>query len=256
MLPREGSPSPSERIQAWTRSSRFTKQLLGVLRRLAEGDGDSSGAARRALRISNDGEHPLALERYFVGADLEARAGAPSYRKDAYARLLLWFDAVSEMEACAGPVLIIDEAENLYRGGIGRSERRTALRSLAFYCGGALPRACVVLAITPEALRELKGESNELLGELEEQKTVLPWEEGEMLRRRLRKTQPIEVPPLTRPMRALLAGKLRESHAEVRGRVTDRGWGEYVNALVRDEPNPRAFVRSLVDRLERAAFTR
>jgi formate dehydrogenase len=36
-------------------------------------------------------------------------------------------------------VLLIDEAENLYRGGTSRLERRTALRSLSFYCGGMLP---------------------------------------------------------------------------------------------------------------------
>jgi hypothetical protein len=39
------------------------------------------------------------------------------------------------------PSSCLDEAENLYRSGVSRPERRTALRSLAFYCGGTIPRA-------------------------------------------------------------------------------------------------------------------
>ena len=45
------------------------------------------------------------------------------------------------------PVLILDEAENLYRVGVSRPERRTALRSLAHYCGGALLRAVLKRAM-------------------------------------------------------------------------------------------------------------
>ncbi len=87
----------------------------------------------------------------------------------------------ARLEGCEGPVVILDEAENLYRAGVSRAERRTALRSLGFYCGGALPRACVVLAITPETLTLLREEASELLDEIADQSTLLPVEDIAML---------------------------------------------------------------------------
>ena len=91
--------------------------------------------------------------------DLVDKPASASYRKDAYARLQLWLDLLARLEGCEGPVLIVDEAENLYRMGVSRSERRTALRSLAHYCGGALPRATVILAVTPDTLTALRDEA-------------------------------------------------------------------------------------------------
>ena len=82
-------------------------------------------------------------------------------------------------------MIILDEAENLYRAGVSRSERRTALRSLSFYCGGSLARACVILAVTPSTLEMLREEADELLDEIEGQATLLPSEDIAMFRHRL-----------------------------------------------------------------------
>jgi hypothetical protein len=62
------------------------------------------------------------------------------HREAAYGRLLLWLALLEELEGFEGPVLIIDEAENLYCEGVARAERRSTLRSLAFYWGGVIRR--------------------------------------------------------------------------------------------------------------------
>jgi hypothetical protein len=182
--------------------------------------------------------------------DLEGKWGGANYRMDAYTRLLLWFEILARIEKCAGPVLLIDEAENLYKGGTSRAERRTALRSLAFYCGGTLPRACVILAITPDVLKELRAESKDLLDEIGEQRTVLAWEDASMLRRRLVRAKPEEVPALTRANRAVLATRILATHASVRGRVKDLAWDDFLESLSDATFTPRDVVRKMVDRLE------
>jgi hypothetical protein len=147
--------------------------------------------------------------------------------------------------------VLIDEAENLYTAGVSRGERRTALRSLAFYCGGALPSACVILAITPKVLREMKRDSTELLTDIAEQRTVLEWEDAEMLRRRLSRLTPQPVPEFSRRHRTELAERVRATHKKVRGPVLDEGWDSAVRRAARAEISPRELVRSLMDRLER-----
>ena len=179
-----------------------------------------------------------------------------SNRAAAYGRLLLWLTLLEELEGLKGPVLFIDEAENLYRGGVTRAERRTALRSLAFYCSGAIAGGCVVLALTPEAGEKLALESSELLGEVDEQSSTLPWEDASMLQRRLRQTKPIAVPALKADAAQELAQLVRKVHRAVRGAVRAPGIEELVAELSRARANPRVIVRSVVDHLENAWWTR
>src|SRR5262249_14073987 len=145
-----------------------------LLVEIAQREDEAGAAAARALRRAERGQsRGAALEAFLGAGDLESKTANPGYRHDAYGRLLLWIELLERLEKCAGPVVVIDEAENLYKMGVSRSERRTALRSLSFYCGGSLPRACVVLAITPDALEKLKEEARELLEEVTEQVTLL-----------------------------------------------------------------------------------
>jgi hypothetical protein len=160
------------------------------------------------------------------------------------------------VEGCKGPVVIVDEAENLYRGGNTRASRRTALRSLSFYCGGALPGACVVMAVTPDALDQLREESAALLEDVSEQRTVLAMEDAAMFRRRLTHLRPLPVPALTRGMLSILAFRVREVHQSVRGPVDDPRWSSFVFDLVAEESSPRRVLRALVDRLEGAWWAR
>jgi hypothetical protein len=163
----------------------------------------------------------------------------------------LWLELLERVEKCAGPVLIIDEAENLYRPGISRAERRTALRSLSFYCGGALPRACVILAITPDVLGEMRAEARELLEEVSEQVTLLASEDAAMLRRRLWHIKPIEVPALTEEHRTTLLARVRATHARARGARSGREWTRVADALLAERDlSAREFVRRAVDWLE------
>jgi len=192
-----------------------------------------------------------ALDTFLGCTDLIKKANAPNYRLDAYGRLLLWLDLLERLEQCAGPVVLIDEAENLYKLGISRAERRTALRTLSFYCGGALPRACVVMAITPDVLDTLREESKELLEELGEQSTLLSAEDAAMLRRRLVRLRPIAVPRLEGAHRAILLARVRAMHARVRGVRLDAAWGRFAEELlVEDGLSPRELVRRASDWLE------
>jgi hypothetical protein len=147
-------------------------------------------------------------------------------------------------------VLLIDEAENLYKAGTSRPERRTALRSLAFYCGGALPRACVILAVTPETLEMLREEADEMLAEVTEQRTLLAWEDVTMLRRRLLRAKPIEVAKLGKPDLLELAERVRELASAARGAVRDPAWNTFVEETVSGRPIARRVVRAVVSRLE------
>ena len=126
------------------------------------------------------------------------------------------------------------------------AERRTALRSLAFYCGGALPRACVVLAITPDVLPELRAEAKELLDEVSEQRTLLTWEDAAMFRRRLVRARPQMVPALLDEHRELLANRLRKTHAAVRGSTRDPAWTEHLATLTAPGVTPRDIVRRTI----------
>ncbi|MEJ7735700.1 MAG: hypothetical protein WKG00_41740, partial [Polyangiaceae bacterium] len=183
------------------------------------------------------------LQAYLGAQDLGSKAPGPAARRDAYGRLLLWLALIEALEGASCPVLLIDEAENLYRGGASRPERRTALRALSFYCGGALPRAAVVLAITPDALDELRAEAPTQLDDVAEPRTLLAWEDASMLCRRLRRARPLPVPQLGPKERAELAERVRGVHEAARGARADGGWSAFVAQLATTAATPRAVVR-------------
>jgi hypothetical protein len=225
----------------------------------ARGDGgDACRAAERALRRAhNPKTRASALDAFLGAADLVEKSSAPNYRLDAYGRLLLWLELLRRLERCAGPVLVIDEAENLYKIGISRAERRTALRTLSFYCGGALPGACVVMAITPDVLDMLRTESEDLLEELAGHSTLLSAEDAMMLRRRLVKLKPIAVPALEREHRATLLARVRATHARARGRRAEPGWAHFAEGLLPEvDLTPRELVRRAADWLEARWWSR
>jgi hypothetical protein len=250
-LPLPGVPSLLDLLGVWTHAPKKLDALLRELEKIQDEGTDASPAAARVLRAAHGSKSKAVGVAAILGAvDLESKPNAPSYRQDAYGRLLLWLTLLERLEGCAGPVLIIDEAENLYKGGTSRPERRTALRSLAFYCGGALPRACVVLAITPDVLPELRAEAKELLDEVSEQRTLLTWEDAAMFRRRLVRAKPVMVPALLEEHRELLAMRVRKTHAAVRGAIKDPGWGDHLESLGTPGVTPREIVRRTVERLE------
>ncbi len=250
-LPTQGRPDPLTRLAHWMRTPTHAKHLTTTLEAIRDTECDARNAAARAVRIVRAAKVPMAaLENYLAARDLVSRPSSAAYRHDAYQRFLLWLELLDRLEKCAGPVVLIDEAENLYRGGATRSERRTALRSLSFYCGGTLPRACVIFAVTPEALRDLRAEAKELLAEVAEQKTLLAWEDAEMFRRRLSKTRPMEVPALKATHRGQLAQRARGTHAKARGATRDPDWSDFVEQLEKSDIAPRDVVRRGIDRLE------
>jgi hypothetical protein len=253
VLPGKARATPIDRLLAWTRSPDGLVRLLHALEQVAAtSDGDAARAAERALRRARHSKMSgAALDTFLGGADLVEKSGGANYRLDAYGRLLLWLELLERLEGCAGPILLIDEAENLYKIGVSRAERRTALRTLSFYCGGALPRACVVMAITPDVLDALRSESRELLDQLAEQSTILAAEDATMLRRRLVTLRPLLVPSLERDHRATLLARVRATHARVRGRRLEAAWTRFADELlaVRDL-SPRELVRRASDWLE------
>ena len=253
ILPGKARAAPIDRLLSWTRSPEGLERLLAALEAIeGDGDGDAARAAGRALRRARGSKRPgVALDAFLGGTDLVEKTGAPNYRLDAYGRLLLWLELLARVDGCAGPVVLIDEAENLYKIGISRAERRTALRSLSFYCGGALPRACVVMAITPDVLDVLRTESNELLEEVADQSTLLSAEDAAMLRRRLVRLRPIFVPKLEPEHRGILLGRVRATHARARGRRFQPGWGGFAEGLLAESGlTPRELVRRAADWLE------
>ncbi len=253
VLPMRHRPSALDRLGQWTRTPAKLNKLWAAMEEIAGQDVEASSAAQKALRQCRRARHPeAALERFLGARDLEKKPSSAAYRHDAYARFLLWLALLERLDDCRGPVMLIDEAENLYTTGASPAERRTALRSLSFYCGGALPGACVVLAITPKVLKQLKKESTELLADVADQAGVLPWEDATMLKRRLSRLQPQPVPDFRRKDRTALADKLRHTHALVRGRVDDDGWEQAVRRYARQQATPREMARGLVDRLEYA----
>ena len=251
VLPVRRRPSALERATQWTRSPARLRVLTDTLREIAAGSGEAALAARKASQIVSSAKNPgAALESFLHARDLYPRSAAKSYRHDAYRRLLLWLELLARMEDCAGPVVLIDEAENLYT--TTRSARRSALRSLAFYCGGALPNACVVMAITPPALKQLRTEARELLDEVDDQSGTLEAEDATMFRRRLLRLEPVEVPAFTAKQRAELAELVRATHKSVRGPIDLPNWEATVRQAVKRSESPRAVIRALIDELESA----
>jgi hypothetical protein len=252
-LPLKNRPNALSLASRWTRGASAIAALRGCLAELAAGDGEAALAARKALRIADHaGAAGFALENFLAGADLEDRPGSATYRRDAYRRIFLWFELLAQLENIRGPVVLIDEAENLYTSGRPPASRRTALRSLAFYCGGALPATCVILAMTPPAFEELKGEARDLLAEAGDMESTLELENVERFRRSLWGLKPDPVKPLTRHEREELAAHVRAMHKSVRGNVAIADWPALTARLIKDADSPRALIRALIDELESA----
>jgi CRP-like cAMP-binding protein len=257
-LPLPQFPSALDVLERWTRSPRSLERLIATLGAFAKGANEElADVARVALRgtTGRAARPALALSTFLGTSDLESKTTASNYRQAAYDRLLLWLALLEAMEGCAGPIVIVDEAENLYRSGVSRVDRRTALRSLSFYCGGTLPRACVVTALTPDSLVSLRDEAPALLDEVSEQKGTLPCEDATMFARRLKRTKPTEVEPLTTQDRERLALRLYAMHERVRGEPAKLDLDELL-ATIRSDTSPRALVRTVIDALERAHFER
>jgi hypothetical protein len=252
VLPLKGRSTVFGCLDAWLASQTSRRKLFDALTALAEGDGEVREHAAACLTDGAIDER--ALVTTLAALDLVDRPGGASYRRDAYRRLLLWLELLARVEGCEGPVVILDEAENLYRPGVSRAERRTALRSLGFYCGGAIPRACVVLAVTPDTLSSLREEAGALLDEIEEQVTLLPQEDVAMLRRRLLRARPLDVRKLDAAQRRELAERVRLLHQKVRGKANDPGWDAWLERAQRESATPRELLRRTVERLERLAF--
>jgi len=250
-------------LDGWLADGASVTRLLEALEAAVAEGGEAARAATRALRDARAVAGPArasgrarALTSFLGGRGLDEKPSGPSYRVDAYRRLLLWLSLLERLEQRKGPVLLVDEAENLVRRST-HAERRTALRSLSFYCGGALPSACVLLAITPEAFGELSRATNALVRELAAQETTLACEDVVMLGRRLSRLAPIEVPALGRPQMRELALRVRQAHARVRGApVVDNQWDTFVGDAVAQAESPRQYVRALVERLEHAWWAR
>jgi len=252
VLPLPERPSALDLLLQWTANDEASRALLERLSEIALEDTEAADAAVRALKVAEKSRRRAFAVRAFLSAhELGDRPGSASYRQDAYGRLLLWLELLARSVKTKGPVLLIDEAENLYRLGMREGERRTALRSLSFYCGGALPGACVVLAITPEALGSLRHDANTLLSDASEQATLLASEDASMLRRRLKLSPVLEVPPLTRKELLLLASKLRRVHESARGRIADPNFNKFTQNAAETAAGPRDFIRSVTTRLER-----
>lgn len=252
-IPLPDAPSALSLAARWTRSGRAVAELRDTLERVAGGEGEAAAGARKALRVAQAAaSESRALEDYLAAVDLEERPGDAAYRRDAYRRLALWFELMGTLEAFRGPLLLIDEAENLYTTGRPPASRRTALRSLAFYCGGGLPGACVILALTPPAFAALKGEARALLAEAAELESTLEVENVDRFRRSLWGLRPEPVRALSRAEREDLCERVRRVHRSVRGRVSARGWPERAKALAAEHESPRTLIRAVIDELESA----
>ena len=250
VLPLPGGPSALDRLTAWTRTPAALEGLHAMLEAIAASTGDAATAAAKALGRMRRSKRPgAAAEAFLSSSDLRARPASAAYRRDAYQRLLLWLELLARADGCRGPMILIDEAENLFRA-FTAPQRRAALRSLSYYCGGTLPGSCVVLAITPDALERLRGEADSLLADVAEQRTVLPSEDAAMLRRRLHQARPIEVPTLDEAQRVVLAFKVQAAHRRVRAPTSDPRWASWVSETIASAATPRELVRRAVDRLE------
>lgn len=253
VLPLPGRPSPLDLAYRWLSTRATTDRLLAVLRELAEQGGEAGRAAEAALaRAKAPATAAHALSSFLAGRDLADKAAQPAVRMNAYRRFLLWLALLDRLEQLRGPVLIVDEAENLFRDGVKPAERRTALRSLAFYTSGTLDAGAVVMAVTPEALRQLRQESQELLAQIGEQVGMLAVEDPSMLASRLKRTRLLEVPALAKAGTRELAARVAAVHGRVRGAVPDSGLETLVARLGRTGATPREVVRRTVGWLESA----
>lgn len=254
VLPGRRHAGPFERLEGWLASRRRRRELREALVSIADSDIPAAWAAERCLEGSpEDDLDPIHVRTILTGADLEFLNAAPRHRREAYDRLQLWLELLARFEDCAGPVIILDEAENLYRTGVSRVERRTALRSLSFYCGGSLPGACVVLAVTPDTLEHLREEAEMLLDELDEQASRLPEEDPWMLRRRLQ-ARPITITKLRKADLEELARRAHTLGRRARGAVPDPTWEEDLQTILREAKTPRQLVRMVAMRTERLAW--
>ena len=250
VLPLPGRPSALDRLVAWTRTTAAVDSLRATLEAIAGGAGDAAGSATKLLGRMRRSKRPGAVAEAFLStSDLRAKPASSTYRKDAYQRLLLWLELLARVDGCRGPMILIDEAENLFRA-FTAPQRRAALRSLSYYCGGTLPGSCVVLAITPDALDRLRGEADALLADVAEQRTVLPSEDAAMLRHRLHQARPMAVPTLDEGQRVVLAFKVQALHRRVRAPTSDPRWASWVTETIAGAATPRELVRRAVDRLE------
>ena len=250
VLPLPGRPSALDRLVAWTRTTAAVDSLRATLEAIAAGAGDAAGSATKLLGRMRRSKRPGAVAEAFLStSDLRAKPASSTYRKDAYQRLLLWLELLARVDGCRGPMILIDEAENLFRA-FTAPQRRAALRSLSYYCGGTLPGSCVVLAITPDALDRLRGEADALLADVAEQRTVLPSEDAAMLRHRLHQAKPMAVPTLDEGQRVVLAFKVQALHRRVRAPTSDPRWASWVTETIAGAATPRELVRRAVDRLE------
>ena len=255
-LPLRGRPNALALASRWTRSRQAVIALEAQLLEIAGGTGEAAAAARKGLRVAESGRDVgFALESFLIGADLDARPGDASYRQDAYRRIFLWFELLARQEGhptsdpqagrWRGPVILIDEAENLYTSGRAPASRRTSLRSLSFYCGGVLPGTCVIMAMTPPAFEALKGEARDLLAEAGDMDTTLELEDVTRFRRSLFGLKPQPVQPLTHPERLELCERVRRMHRSVRGPVELPDWPERVARAARTHTSPRTLIRAL-----------
>ncbi len=254
VLPGRRHSGPFERLEGWLASRKRRRNLREALVSIAESEIPAAWAAERCLEGSPDDELDATHVRTILtGTDLEFLNSAPRHRREAYDRLQLWLELLARFEDCAGPVIVLDEAENLYRTGVSRTDRRTALRSLSFYCGGSLPGACVVLAVTPDTLEHLREEADALLDEIDEQASRLPEEDPWMLRRRLQ-GRPITI---TRLRKADLEELARHAHSlgrRARGAVPDPTWEEDLQEILKAAATPRQLVRMVAMRSERISW--
>ncbi len=251
VLPLRHQPTALDQAGVWTRDKTRLAKLMAALEEIETEGTEEAAGAHKALRLARGANDPgHALEMYLSAQDIEDRSASASYRRDAFRRFLLFVDLLKRLENCQGPVVLIDEAENLYTTGAPWSARRTALRSLAFYCGGAIPGAAVMMAMTPPAYEELEKEARRLLGEADEMASTLDLEDVGLFRRRLRQLEPEMVPNLSGPQRMELAERVRRTHRSVRGRVEIPDWSERVKRLSREHKSPRTLIRTLVDELE------
>jgi hypothetical protein len=258
-MPLRGRPSALDLVARWTRSPRATAELQSILEELASGGEQASSAsaegtmkaAQKALRMIKGSRDPAnQLEIFLSGTDLSSRPGDSTYRLDAYRRLYLWLELLARKEDIRGPVVLIDEAENLYTSGRSPASRRTSLRSLGFYCGGALPGTCVILAMTPPAFEDLKSEARDLLEDAAAMETTLEVENVERFRRSLWGLKPEPVKPLKKVERIDLCQRVRRMHRSVRGPVDYPEWDEFVTAAVVEHGSPRTLIRAVIDQLE------
>src|SRR5262249_26257613 len=118
----EARTGPLDLLDRWTHDDDAASLLVESLRAIADEGGDAGSAAARALRGP-----PRGRARHIAGflgaADLTAKPGGASYRHDAYCRLLLWFALLARLEGSLGPVVLIDEAENLFKSGMSPAQR-------------------------------------------------------------------------------------------------------------------------------------